>query len=232
MRERLNNDPKAQLIFFGIAALVLGFLLMTTVFKGKPEATDTATTDPAVATTDPAATDPAATATDPAAASTATAPAATGTDPAAVPPPTSTAPPASDASGALLPTKGLPSKVLVAYAKNDAIVLLVVDPKGKGTSHLKKAVKGIEDRGEAAVFIVGTKDIADYSRITEGVSVTQAPALVVVRPRKLTGTEPTASVTYGMRSTASVNQAVQDALYKGGQVQPYPAEAKGKGKKK
>ena len=44
----------------------------------------------------------------------------------------------------------------------------------------------------------------------------------MIRPRKLTGSVPTATVSYGFRGAASVNQAVDDALYKGKQIPSYP----------
>jgi hypothetical protein len=46
--------------------------------------------------------------------------------------------------------------------------------------------------------------------------------LVVLQPRRLSeGGTPTASVSYGFRGLASVEQAVEDSLYKGRKDLPY-----------
>ena len=62
----------------------------------------------------------------------------------------------------------------------------------------------------------GANEIARYSRITQGVGVSQVPALVVVRPRRLSGIGARRhSVSYGFRNSQAVVQAVHDALYSG-----------------
>jgi hypothetical protein len=239
MRKAINENPRVQLAVLGVAALIFAFVLFTKVLGGSSaEPTDSAATDPAAtgttATGAPAtpSTDGTATATPSTGAtatpatgattpSTATPP--TGTDPSATAPAT-TPPPTGGAAGTadgLLATKGLPQDLLVAYAMIQAIALLVFDPVSKGAKALQKATEDLSNK-KVAVFVVDVKDIARYSRITEGVSVTQAPALVVIRPRKLTGSVPTASVSYGIRGAASVKQAIQDGLYKGGTVPSYP----------
>ncbi len=63
--------------------------------------------------------------------------------------------------------------------------------------------------------------ISRYAKITEGVDVTQVPALVVVRPRQLANGTPTATVSYGFRGPDSVEQAVRDGLYRGPSNLPY-----------
>ncbi len=72
------------------------------------------------------------------------------------------------------------------------------------------------------MFVVDSPDIGDYSRITSGVAVDRVPALVVIRPRKLTDGAPTATVSYGFRGPRSVDQAVDDSLYQGKPVPSYP----------
>jgi hypothetical protein len=52
--------------------------------------------------------------------------------------------------------------------------------------------------------------------------VNRVPALVVIRPKRLTGGgPPTAAVSYGFRGPDSVAQAVRDSLYKGPTNLPY-----------
>jgi hypothetical protein len=215
MRKALNDNPMVQIAVLGIVAVVFAVLLFTTVLKKK---------------------DTAATATDPAAATATTAPATsapvTPTDSSATPavpsdsatpaPTTAAPPPGGSIADGLLPSKGLPSDVLVAFAKNQTIALLVIDPKGMSDKKVEEYTNELRSRNDVEVFVVDVKDIADYSRITIGATVTRVPALVVIRPRKLSGSVPTATVSYGFRDAASVNQAVDDALYDGRQIPSYP----------
>ena len=105
-------------------------------------------------------------------------------------------------------------------------MLLVVNERGIDDRRLKTMVNALEGHPGAAVFVTDVRDVADYSRITEGVDLDRTPALVVVRPESLTdGPMPTAVVSYGFRGAGSVEQALDDALYKGPQDLPYyPAE--------
>jgi hypothetical protein len=232
MRKAINENPTVQIAVLGVAAVIFAFILFTKVLAGGSSTpTDTSPTTAATGAVDTGATATPSTGTPSTAAPSSstpsadpTAPSSPGTpaDPAATAP---TTPPASGGAAGtadgLLATKGLPQDVLVAYAKNMAIALLVIDPSSHGADALRKSTERLSNK-KVAVFIVDTKDIARYSRITEGVSVTQAPALIVIRPRKLTKSVPTASVSYGIRGAASVKQAIQDALYKGGSVPAYP----------
>lgn len=212
MRQALNENPMVQLAVLGIGAVVIAFILFTSVLKkDEPAAAPPATADPAAVAADPAA---------------ATADPAAATDPAATPPAEAggVAPPAEavpSSSGELKASKGLPKDVLAAYSAGKAVVLLVIDPKVDGSSHLVAATKR-QAGADAEVFVVDVNDIADYSRITEGVSVSRTPALIVVTPRRLSDGAPTASVTYGFLGPQNVKQAIDDAFYKGGNVPAYP----------
>ena len=75
---------------------------------------------------------------------------------------------------------------------------------------------------EAATFVVPASRISRYAAITEGVGVSRVPALVVVRPKHLHQTIPTASVHYGFQTGASVVQAVIDAGYRGPTLDYHP----------
>ncbi len=220
MRRALNENPMVQMAVLGLAAVAFALIMFMTVLKGEP-------TPPAgeaipaaeVAAADPAATPPV----DPAAP---VDPAGAPVDPAApidpaVPAPQAAAPPPAGADG-LLPTNGLPEDVLVAYAKDRAIALLVVDPKAQGSAKIESFTRRLDSRDDVEVQVVKAKDVADYSRITTGVAVAQTPALVVIRPRKLTGSVPTASVSYGFRGPKSISVALDDALYEGKQIPSYP----------
>lgn len=137
-----------QIIVLAVVGIAFAFLLFNTVLKGNGASSEPSTaTDPALAADPAAATvDPAATPVDPAA------PIA---DPSVAPAPA--APPASADPGAaegLLPAKGLPKDVLVAYAKGKAIALLVVNPKGMSDGKLEAFTRRLDARDDVAVFIV------------------------------------------------------------------------------
>ena len=70
-------------------------------------------------------------------------------------------------------------------------------------------------------MVTKAKGIARYAWLTQGVDVTELPALVILLPRGLSHGVPTASVSYGFRDGRSVLQAAKDALYKGPNNLPY-----------
>lgn len=218
MRKALNEDPKVQMIVLAVCAVAFAVILFTQVLgkgdSGSGSEATPATPTPVESAATPAPTDTAA----PTGSATATAPVAPVTPEAATPAP----PDGGSVADGLLPSKGLPKEVLVAFAKNQTIALLVIDPKNFADDQLKSYTETLRKRGDVEVFVVDVKDIAKYSRVTAGVSVSRTPALVVIRPRKLTGSVPTATVSYGFRGAQSVNQAVDDALYKGKQIPSYP----------
>jgi hypothetical protein len=238
LRDRLNNDPKVQAAVLGVAGILLAFFLFTKVLAGgdtattstTPDATTPGVTAPATGTDSAASTGAASSPTGSTATATPSTPStdagtsATGATGTVTPPATgATTPPAGAAtSGAMLPTKGLPSDVLVAYAKNKVILLLVTDPKSPGSKRLERYADDLKLKKNVEVFKATPKDIPKYSRIAAGVDVSQTPAIVVIKPRKLVDNVPTATVSYGMRNKRSFEQTVYDALYKGGQVPAYP----------
>ena len=223
MRKALNENPMVQLGVLAVGGLLLAFIAFSSFGGGgsepPPPAAGTDTATPPAASTSAAA--PAASATPSTAAAPAAA-AAPATPAATAPPATSTAAAGSSSADGLLPGAGLPKDVLIAYAKNKAIALLVIDPKAISDKTVESYTKALQGRDDVEVFIVKARDIADYARITQGVSVTRTPALVVIRPRGKSDGAPTASVSEGFRGTKSVKTALEDALYTGGNVPSYP----------
>jgi hypothetical protein len=208
MRQAINENRTVQLVLLGLLALAGGFILL----KGKGGSEPT----PAP----PAATSPAGTAA-PTDSGSATAPA---TDPTTGLPATDAAAGSSVVSTSaavpanLVPGRGLPTGLMPAYRHNKAIVLLIRRAGGVddylvrafvhllGNSHFAHRVK---------VYGTKAKHIARYAWLTQGVDVTELPALVVLLPRKLSDGTPTATVSYGFRYPAGVLQAVKDALFNG-----------------
>jgi hypothetical protein len=211
MRKALNENPTVQIAVIGVLILVAGLFFVMTKKKGGSE--------PAASTAAPAATADAS-----ASGSTAPvtpSPGATGSAAPAAPATSSV----SVSSGtvtpdALIPGRGLPKNVVDAWQGGDAIVLLIVRGGGIDDRLVRTSVQSLSDSG-TAVFVARAKDVARYSRITQGVGVNRAPALVVVRPRDVSGSVPQAQVSYGFRNSQSVVQAVHDALYTGRDNLPY-----------
>ncbi len=116
----------------------------------------------------------------------------------------------------------LPRPVLAAWKANETLVLLFIRAGGIDDRLVKTATDGLAGFDNAAVFVVPAAQISRYAAITEGVGVDQVPALVVVTPKHLKKTVPTASVSYGFQSPQSVAQAVIDAGYKGPTVDYHP----------
>jgi hypothetical protein len=204
VRQQLNENPVAQAVLIGVLVLVVGFLLFTRVFSS-------GSSEPAPAST---STTPATETTASTAESTAAAPAETGA-----------APVADTPTGEFVAGPGLPAEVVKAYADGKVVVVFVLRKGGVDDKPLKKMVQRLRRRGDTAVFVTPASEIARYSRITQGVDLQRVPALVVLTPRKLNdGGPPVASIRYGFRGPESVNQAVQDALYKGRSDIPYHPE--------
>ncbi len=216
MREALNNNPRVQLAVFGVGIVVLGLVFLT-MMGGGSSSTKPPPPAAAAAPSSAASTTPSAATTSTPAPTTSSAPA-----PASTPAPAPAADASTGSSSGLLPGPGLPKNVLVAYARNEAIALLVIDPKSFSDRQLKAYTKSLHSEDGVAVFIVNAKHIANYARITQGVAVDRTPALVVVRPRTRTEGVPTAIVEEGFRGADSVRTALHDALYKGPTEPSYP----------
>jgi hypothetical protein len=234
MRKALNENPMVQLAVLGLLGIFVAFMLITRVFGGdSAEAPPATSSTAASATTADAgavpATESAAPATDSAAAATesgAPAPEATAT-----PAPATEAPAVAAAqAGKFVAGPGLPQKVVTAYAQGKAVALYVYRRKGVDDAFgrlnfvLVRALREEKLENKVEMFTTNAHHIARYSRIAEGVDVSRVPALVVIKPRKLTGDQPVASVSYGYQGPGSVVQAVEDALYKGRDDLPYYPE--------
>jgi hypothetical protein len=202
VREAINNNPIAQVAVLGGLALLVGLFMMMNMKKGS---SDSASTDSSTATSSPATTSP------PAAGATG----ATGSAPAA--PPTS----GSVSPDALVPGPGLPRPVITAWKRGDTVVLLVVRPHGIDDRLVRNSVRSLSGDSGVAVFVSRADKVARYSRITQGVALSQAPALLVVRPKRVSGSVPEAQVSYGFRDSQGVVQAVHDAVYSGKDNLPY-----------
>jgi hypothetical protein len=197
MREALNSNPLAQAAVVGVLLVCVAIFVISSGGGSEEEGAEpAATSSTSVSTTESATAESAAPAS-PEAALAAVSQAAT-----AAPP--------------------LPRPLMQAWRANETPVLLFVRDGGIDDRLVKTATTGLTGFRNAAVFIVPAHQISRYAAITEGVGVDRVPALVVVTPKHLDQSVPTASVSYGFQSPESVAQAVIDAGYKGPTVDYHP----------
>jgi len=218
MRKAINDNPMVQIGVIGLLVVVVGFFLLTQMGKGS-STSSTSSTEASVAP-DASATpsDSSATATTP--------PASTVTTPSVSAPSTTPAAPAGSAAapaaaGEFVAGPGLPRPVVQAYTADKVVVLLVVRRGGIDDGAVKASVERMSGLPDTAVFMTNAGHVSRYSRIASGVDLDRVPALIVLRPQKLTHGTPTATVSYGFRGPASVAQAIADALYNGPTNVPY-----------
>jgi hypothetical protein len=203
MRKAINQNRTVQLALLGVLLVAGGFMLLT-VTKGSGSQSTTTT----ASTASPAGT------------VTAT------SEPGSATAPTTDASAVSGAAAVSIPSNmvpgpGLPKGLLPAYDHGKAIVLLVRRAGGIDDGFVHNSVDSLRSEPQVKVYVTKAKQIARFSWLTQGVDVTELPALVVLRPKNLTDGTPTATVSYGFREAASVVQAVKDALYRGPTNRPY-----------
>jgi hypothetical protein len=210
MRQALNSNPMVQVAVIGVLVVVVGLFFMMNMKKSGGSSASTG------ATTPPASSSPSAGTTTPVQVPGSAAPTAGGATSTLTPPTTSD----TVSPDALVPGPGLPRRVIAAWKSGDAVVLLVVRRGGIDDKLVRSSARSLAGRPGVALFVTNVGDVARYSRITQGVGLDHAPALVVVDPRRGSSV-PRAQVSYGYRDTQSVVQAVHDALYKGPESLPY-----------
>jgi hypothetical protein len=202
MREQLNSNPLVQLGVVAVLIVAVGFFLLSSSGGGEEESASSSETTGATAGAVEAGTVEAATEESVGGESLSSALSAVSQSAATAPP--------------------LPRPVLDAWRQNKTLVLLFVRDGGIDDRLVKTATDGLAGFRDASIFVVPAAKISRYAAITEGVGVDRVPALVVVTPRHLKKTVPTASVSYGFQSPQSVAQAVIDAGYKGKTLDYHP----------
>lgn len=205
MREKLNNDPKAQVIAVVLLVVVAAFFFVTKMGGG--EEGEVATTEATVAVAGTEATGTAVGATPGEAVESAVEEAIENTSAEAGPVPS------------LVPSEleapAPPAPVTAAYKADETVVLLVVRDSGVDDELVKRSVSALSSMGEVALFVVPVSQISRYASITLGVEVSRVPALVVMRPRSLSEGTPQGTVNYGFQTRQTIVQAVRDASYEG-----------------
>ncbi len=212
MREKINSDPKFQIGIVVVLILAAGYMLLGGGMGGGESEEEAPPTEATVAVAGTEATGTATGATPgeavegavEGAIEAATAEAASASVPTAIP-----APP-------------LPAPVTRAYDAGKTVVLLIVRDGGINDELVADSVEALSSDPDLATFVVPVKQISRYGAITLGVDVTQVPALIVMRPKRLSEGGPQASVSYGFQSAQAVEQAVRDATYNGPEATYHP----------
>jgi hypothetical protein len=204
MRDKLNDNPMAQVGLIGLLVVVAAFMLLK---PGGGEEEETAVPTEATVTN----------------AETGVTSTATGATPGeAVEGAIAEASASAAAAGAAIPAPPMPAPVARAYDANKTVVLLVVHDGGIDDRLVEGTTRGVAGYEDVALFVVPAMEISRYAAITLGAEVQQVPALVVMRPRQLSGGTPQASVDTGFQTAQSVVQAIVDARYKGPEETYYP----------
>lgn len=211
MREKLNENPKAQVALIAILVVVGAFMFMKMSSGGEEEeSVEAAPTEATVAV-----------------AGTSAVGTATGATPGeavegAVESAIESAGETGAAAPMAVPTPPPPRPVTAAYDSGKTVVLLIVHDGGIDDKLVQQASSQLNSDPRVAFFEVPAKRIARYAAITVGLDVNRVPALVVMRPKKLSGGTPQASVDYGFQTAENVQQAVRDAAYEGRELTYHP----------
>jgi hypothetical protein len=193
MRDKINDNPVAQVVLIGVLLLVGIVFFMSS--SGGEEGGEESESGAAASTAESAP---------------AEAPAGLSAALAMV----------SQASAAH--AKPLPPPVVSAWQADKTVVLLFVHDGGIDDRLVKAATGRLQTLPQAATFVVPADQISRYAAVTEGVGVNRVPALVVIRPKSVHQSIPSASVDYGFQSGESVVQAVIDAGYRGPTLAYHP----------
>jgi hypothetical protein len=191
MRQKLNENPVAQIAVIAVLALVVGVFLLKSLGGGE-ESAETAAPPAAEEATSVAAAEEA----------------AAGLQ--------GSAPVAATSSISAPASQSLPRSVEAAYRRGETIVLLIYRAGGIDDRRVTAATEAVSAMPGVALFTAPAREISRYALITGPLGVSQAPALIAIRPRALNGSNPApATVDYGFRSAADIRQAVVDAGYHG-----------------
>jgi hypothetical protein len=194
MREKLNDNPMAQVALVGVLLVLVAVFLLGKMGGSSEEE---AGGESAAGT---------------AAVAAASAELEVGAQPPTLPAPGSGpgAPPAP------------PRAVVSAFNAGDTVVLLFLRDGGIDDRLVSQALQRLGAMSRVATFLVPSHQLARYVSIAQGVDLNRVPALVVLRPKSLDSGPDLASVQYGFQSPESIVQAVLDARYHGGTLAYHP----------
>jgi hypothetical protein len=194
MREKLNDNPMAQVALVGVLLVAAAVFLLG---KGGGASEEEEAGESAAAT---------------AAVSAVETELQAGSEPPSLPAPGSGpgAPPAP------------PRAVVAAFDAGNTVALLFIRDGGIDDRLVARAVGRLQSVDGVTTFVIPTSQLARYVSIAQGVDLNRVPALVVIRPKALSKGYDAASVHYGFQSSESIVQAVVDARYRGGTLAYHP----------
>jgi hypothetical protein len=111
--------------------------------------------------------------------------------------------------------KAPPHAFRAAYQSGSPVALLIVHNGGIDDKYTKEALKEVAQVENVHAFVVPAKKISDYASVTVGLNINQVPALIMLRPQKLSHGTPQGTVLYGYQTPEAILQAVRDAVYVG-----------------
>jgi len=204
VREKLNENPIAQVALVGVLVVLAAVFFLKSSGGEEEEAAAPTEATVAVAGTEVSGT-------------------ATGATPGEA---VESAEGALEASVAAppssVPTPPPPRPLANAYDAGKTVVLLIVHPGGIDDRVVTRSTALLASNPDVALFVVPDRQIARYAAITIGLDVNRVPALVVMKPKRLSGGTPQATVEYGFQTPQGVVQAVEDAAYSGPEVTYHP----------
>lgn len=121
-----------------------------------------------------------------------------------------------------VPAPPPPHEFSAAYDSGATVVLLVVHDGGIDDRLTANAAKSIESLPGVKLIRVPVKQLPGYAAVTVGLDLNRVPALVVMKPKRLSGGIPQAAVDYGFQTPETLIQAVRDASYNGPEATYHP----------
>ena len=207
MREKLNNDPRMQVALVAVLVVVAILFFLKSSGGGEEEVAESEA-GPTVATvngeTATGATPGEAVEAAVAGLETGAAASGSGEVPTSVPAP----PP--------------PPELTSAYDSGQTVVLLIVHDGGIDDDLTGRAASAIEGMAGVTLIRVPLARLPLYASVTVGLDVNRVPALVVMKPKRLSHGVPQATVDYGFQTPETLVQAVEDASYQGPEATYHP----------
>jgi len=194
MREKLNENPMAQIALVGVLLVLAAVFMLGKMGGGSEEEEEggSAAADAAVAAV--------------------AAELEAGQQPLRLPAPGS-------GPGAVAPP---PRAVVDAVDAGQVVAILFVRDGGIDDKLATEAVNRLDAIGGVATFVVPVHKLVRWVSIAQGVDLSRVPALVVIRRENLSHQYNPASVHYGFQTAQSVVQAVVDARYHSGTLPYHP----------
>ncbi len=121
-----------------------------------------------------------------------------------------------------VPAPPPPRVFTAAYDSGRTVVLLVVHAGGIDDRLTALAATALAAMPQVALIPVTIKQLPRYAAVTVGLDLNRVPALVVMKPKRLSGGIPQATVDYGFQTAETLVQAVRDASYRGPEATYHP----------